>query len=131
MRGRYGEHAGDRGVGAMGAAEGVVDVGGGGAARARANSGSFFSSPAWKRRFSSSATSPAEPRRPRRRLAEPSSAKATGPPSSAEPLRTGRSVYFELRSPFGRPQCEQRRSRAPAAKSSRIVGSAASIRVCR
>ena len=105
------------------------------ARRARAaNSGSFFSSPAWKRRFSSSTTppSPSSPRRrraPARRRSRRRS--ATGRAEQLGELRRHRpqACTSGRASPFGRPQCEASSRRAPAAESSRIVGSASSSRV--
>ena len=97
-----------------------------------ANAGSFFSSSAWKRTFSSSTAWPG--------LTSAASFLASGPmtslasftskPSFSERrLATGAREYFMLNSPLGRPRCEQRMTAAPCSSRYLIVGSAALMRV--
>ena len=122
-----------RGVGAVGGAEGVVDVDVGERRRAprRARRRSLVS-PGSKRVFSSSRTSPGlEPRRPRPRPRRRRRRARARPRLRAARRAARRPAPSRApdRAPSGRPRCEQRTTAAPRSRSSSIVGSAARIRV--
>ena len=97
----------DRGVGPVGGAEGVVDVGVLASTSRATNAGSFPSSPASKRRFSSRSTPGA---------------------SSARRRRTGSIEYLGSGLPLGRPRWLHAVTCAPCSCSHVIVGSAARMR---
>ena len=127
------QHAGDRGVRAMGAAEGVVDVGGGGGGKRPGELRIVLLLAAMEAQvLEQRDVAVAELRGDRRRRLADRVVGEERPAGRAVPRGArppAAACTSRLRSPFGRPQCEQRRSRAPAAVSSRIVGRASSIRV--
>ena len=93
---------------------------------------SFFSSSLWKRRFSSSSTSPFLSARTASSAAAPmqSSAKATGLPSALDNGSTsGFSDISGTRLPSGRPKWLSTTTLAPFSASSFRVGIARSMRV--
>src|SRR5688500_10353835 len=93
---------------------------------------SFFSSSLWKRRFSSSSTSPGFSVRTASSASGPtqSSAKATGLPSAFDNGSTsGFSDISGTRLPSGRPKWLSTITLAPLAASSLSVGAARSMRV--
>src|SRR5260370_748790 len=93
---------------------------------------SFFSSSLWKRRFSSSNTSPGFSARTASSASGPmqSSAKATGLPSAFDSGSTkGLSDISGTRLPSGRPKWLSTITLAPLAASSARVGTARSMRV--
>ena len=93
---------------------------------------SFFSSSLWKRRFSSSSTSPGFSARTASSASGPmqSSAKATGLPSALDSGSTsGFSDISGTRLPSGRPKWLSTITLAPLAASSASVGTARSMRV--
>ncbi len=102
------------------------------AANCLANSGSFFSSPAWKRTFSSKTTPPAGSASIVDLAASPtqSVAKATGLPSSlASGSTTGFSDISGTTLPLGRSKWASSATLAPLATSALIVGRATRKRV--
>jgi hypothetical protein len=117
-------------VGAVGGAEGVVDVDVAERGEPLGQLGSFFVSPGSKRLFSSSRTSPGPSARghastSRRR---PPGQLHLGAEQLAEPL--GHRRHRELRVAAARPaEVRDEDDAAPRSRSSSIVGSAARIRV--
>src|SRR3989442_10938983 len=101
-------------------------------ASSRANAGSFFSSSGWKRTFSRRTIPPGASARTAFFISGPTESGRSGtarPSSSPSRFATGASESFGSR-PAGRPRCETRPIAAPPPLSStRIVGSAARMRV--
>ena len=97
-----------------------------------AKAGSFFSSPLWKRVFSSSRMSPSASLATASAATGPmqSAAKATGRPMiPATASAIGASENSGSGPPFGRPKCASRMTLAPLSASSRMVGATRSMRV--
>src|SRR5881396_2675345 len=100
-------------------------------ASSRANAGSFFSSSGWKRTFSRRTIPPGDSARTAFFISGPTESGRSGtvrPSSSPSRFATGASESFGSR-PAGRPRCETRPIAAPPLSSTRIVGSAARMRV--
>src|SRR5262249_9144507 len=94
--------------------------------------GSFFSSSAWNRRFSSRSTSPSSRLETIRSTSAPTQSGTNCTGFSSNSLKrsaTGFRLYFGSGLPLGRPRCDARMSRPPCCKTYRIEGSAASMRV--
>ena len=121
-----------RGMGAMRGGEGVVDEDVAERARARsAKAASFFSSPGWKRVFSSSSTSPSFIAATASCASGPmqSSAKATGRPiTSASGGRHRLQRQRRTALPFGRSKWESTITLPPLSAISRMVGAWRSMR---
>ncbi len=100
-------------------------------AKPRRTVSSLLVSSAWKRRFSSTTTSPSPSASTAARAESPtvSLAKATSAPSSS-PRRaaTGRRLYLSSGVPSGRPRCEITTTRAPASRRPVRVPSEARMR---